>query len=346
MAADTGIDRSPHAAARWCWATAAITAGALVVAVVLAPTADAKAGGLLAWLLFLASSCHVAGTGWLGALPEVRHLALARRGRFFVAPAAFIAGAVLAASVVRPDALGWILLPFFVWQLHHFQRQNLGLVALAASSSGLVRLLAWERRCIALTGACAVVGVVAHPALVQLDIRPGFDVLFGVARLAYGGVVLAGLVVLSRRTRRQRPPHFCALFVATLLFPLPLFVFTSPYAALAGMTVAHGLQYLVLLGLVAAGTEHSQRGVRLGTLVAVALVGGTVLDVTSHLHTSATAVRLLFGVYLGVTAAHFVVDGGLWRLRDPLAREVVRSHAPMFLGPGAVDRLTIDRLPI
>jgi hypothetical protein len=346
VAADSDNPPRAVAAARWCWATAAISAGALVVAAALAPATDARAGGLLAWLLFVSSSCHVAGTGWLGSLAEVRRLARARRGRLLVAPTALMAGAVLAVMVVKPGDLAWILLALFAWQLHHFQRQNLGLVALAASSSGLKRLLPAERRCIQLVGASAVVGVVAHPGLLQLHVRPGLGILFGVARVAYVAVLLVGLAVLSRRSPRERPLHFCALFAATMIFPLPLFVSSSPYAALAGMTIAHGLQYLVLLGLVAAGTERTQRGARLGTLAAVALVGGLVLSVTSHLHTSMTPVRMLFGLYVGVTAAHFVVDRGLWRLRDPLARELVRARAPMLLGASAVDRLPIDRLPI
>ena len=334
------------AAARWCWATAAISAGALVVAAALAPATDARAGGLLAWLLFVSSSCHVAGTGWLGSLAEVRRLARARRGRLLVAPTALMAGAVLAVMVVKPGDLAWILLALFAWQLHHFQRQNLGLVALAASSSGLKRLLPAERRCIQLVGASAVVGVVAHPGLLQLHVRPGLGILFGVARVAYVAVLLVGLAVLSRRSPRGATSAFLRTVRGNDDLPLAALRVLVAVRGAGRDDDRDGLQYLVLLGLVAAGTERTQRGARLGTLAAVALVGGLVLSVTSHLHTSMTPVRMLFGLYVGVTAAHFVVDRGLWRLRDPLARELVRARAPMLLGASAVDRLPIDRLPI
>ena len=48
-----------------------------------------------------------------------------------------------------------------------------------------------------------------------------------------------------------RPPGFFLVYGVSLLFFLPVFVFSSPYAAVAGMTVAHGYQYLLILGLLA-----------------------------------------------------------------------------------------------
>jgi hypothetical protein len=121
------------------------------------------------------------------------------------------------------------------------------------------------------------------------------------------------------------------MYLMALLFCLPVFVFGSPYAAVGGMTVAHGMQYLLLVGLVAAGS--GARLVRLAALCNVALLGGVALEKASHLHGAALAERPLFGAYLGVVMAHFVIDAGLWRLRDPFPRAFLARHVP-YLVPG------------
>ncbi len=110
------------------------------------------------------------------------------------------------------------------------------------------------------------------------------------------------------------------MYGLALLFPLPIFVFGSPYAAVAGMTMAHGLQYLLLMGLVAARGQPRERVGGVAALCTLAVLGGAVLNLISHLHGDGLPLRLLFGVYLGVLAAHFVVDAGIWRLREPFVR--------------------------
>ncbi len=110
------------------------------------------------------------------------------------------------------------------------------------------------------------------------------------------------------------------MYALALLFPLPIFVFTSPYAAVAGMTMAHGFQYLLLVGLVATGSAPRERWRRVSALCTLAVVGGVILNLLSHLHGDGLPFRLLFGVYLGLLAAHFVVDAGIWRLREPFVR--------------------------
>jgi hypothetical protein len=111
-----------------------------------------------------------------------------------------------------------------------------------------------------------------------------------------------------------------------------VFVFGSPYAAVGGMTIAHGLQYLLLIGLVAAGNgQLPGRAIRLAVVCNVALIGGLALSAASHLHGAAFAGRLAFGAYLGVVMAHFVIDANLWRLRDPFPRAFVASRVPGLL---------------
>jgi hypothetical protein len=308
-----------------------LSLGAFVAAVALAPRSSAPPVRSLAWLLFLGSSVHVASTAWLFTLRDVRAYSAQHPWRYRRVPLILVLVGALGAAVVSPAVLAWLLLPYFAWQFFHFHKQNLGLTALAASSQHLAPLTAVERRALMAAGGAGIVGLVAHPALLQLGIHLETGALFAAARLSFLTGVALGLVALGRRSRADRPFGFCAIYATSLLFSAPVFVFGSPYAAVGGMTIAHGLQYLVLVGLIAGQGRGTARLRRLVLWGNIALVGGALLGGASHLHASAPAVRLLFGAYLGAVMAHFVIDAGLWRLRDPFPRMFLARHLPTLV---------------
>jgi hypothetical protein len=339
--------RRPRAVQVWLYGTVTLTLGAFAAAVALAPPASAPPGRGLAWLLFVGSSMHVASTGWLYTLPEVRGYARQRPARLMLLPAALILTSGAAAAVVPPAALAWCLLPYYAWQFFHFQKQNLGLAALAASSRRAARLRAAERRSIMTAGYAGIAGLIAHPGLLQLRISPpGRSELYPAAAAVFAGAVGAGLVAAARRPRGDGPLRFCVVYLISLGFFLPVFVFRSPYAAVGGMTIAHGLQYLLLLGLVAAGRPQATgRALRLAVLANIALAGGVALSAASHLHgAAAVAGRAAFGAYLGAVMAHFVIDASLWRLRDPFPRAFLAARVPGLLParPAGADRSPAD----
>jgi hypothetical protein len=318
----------------WLWATIALSIGAFAVAVTASPSGSTSPAPALGWLLFLGSSVHVASTGWLYTLPEVRRYAGERPLRFIWAPVCLVVAGAAVAATIAPADLPWLLLPFFAWQFFHFQKQNLGMAALGAAALRVRSLRPVERRAIVVAGLAGVAGLVAHPGLLQLHVRSPLREAFGPAGLVFAGAVWVGLASLARRAKADRPPGFCLVYAVSLAFPLPIFLLGSPYAAVAGMTLAHGMQYLLLVGLVAAGSRRGRtRLVRLAVMANVALVGGALLAAASHLHSSGPAGRLLFGGYLGIVTAHFVVDAGLWRLRDPFPRSFLSRHAPYLLPP-------------
>jgi len=297
-------------------------------------------------MLFVGSSVHVAATGWLFTDPGLRAHVAGRRSRYLWAPVGLLATGALLAVTLNPRTMAWVLLPLLAWQLHHFQKQNLGQAALVTASLGLSSLRPHERRAICTTGAAGIAGVCAHPALLQLDVRlplSGYLALAATLLLALG--VAAGSYALARRPGSDRPATFCAVYGLALLFPLPIFLFTSPYAAVAGMTMAHGLQYLLLMGLLAAGTRR-RRLCAVPALWAIAVLGGMALNQASHLHSSNWPLRLCFGFYLGFLAAHFVVDGGIWRLREPAVHAFLSERVPYLVSPNTMTttlRLPIDR---
>jgi hypothetical protein len=283
-------------------------------------------------VLFIGSSAHVASTGWLYSLRDVRTYAASRPLRYYWAPLMLVAASAAVAMVLPAADVAWLLLPFFGWQFFHFTKQNLGVAALAAASSAVPPLRPTERRALVVAGWAGISGLIAHPALLQLRVDPELGALFPVSAFVFGCAVLAGLAALRRRGAADRPAGFCVAYLMALFFSLPVFVFASPYAAVGGMTIAHGLQYLLLVGAVAAGgRRRAGRTLRLAALGNIALLGGAALEVTSHLHGGAPAGRLLFGAYLGAVMAHFVIDAGLWRLRDPFPRAFLAQHVPYLV---------------
>jgi hypothetical protein len=317
----------------WLAGTILVSLGAFAAAILLAPSASEEPGRALAALLFLGSSVHVASTAWFYTLPEIRAHALAHRGRYVVAPFALIVGTAATAVLVPYEQLQWALLAYFAWQFFHFQKQNLGMAALAGVSQKAGSVRKPERLGIVVAGVGGIAGLVFHPELLQLGVEPPLRLPFPVALAVFVSGVTIGLYALLKRS--SRPAGFTIVYLISLLFFAPVFVFSSPYAAVAGLTVAHGFQYLLIMGLVS-GAPRRGRGSLTGVTVmlAIAVAGGAALNFASHLHGSPMALeRALYGVYLGAVMAHFVIDAGLWRLRDEFPRRFLTASVPYLLKP-------------
>lgn len=327
--------------AAWLLATVLLTIGPLVLAVSLAPAIGSSPPAALVWLLFVGSSVHVGATAWFYTVGEVRTHMRRHPWRYYWFPSALIVVTAGVASVASTVEMTWILTGYFGWQFFHFQRQNLGVAALAARSLGAPGLGRVDRLALNLAGVGGVAWLVSHPALLQVDRHSRLDswlhpVLEGVAvtgACLFVGAAFAGLASTLRRTPTDRPSLYVVVYGTSLLFFAPVFLFESPYAAVAGMTIAHGMQYLLLMGLVA-GTATEVAPARVGVLIClnIAVVVGIALNEASHLHGSTSVVnRCLFGAYLGVVMAHFVVDAGLWRLRDEFPRRFLTERLPYLL---------------
>jgi hypothetical protein len=327
--------RTERGARAWLTATIVLTAGSAVAATALAPPAGAPTSEGLAFLLFAGSSVHVASTGWFYTVPEVRAHMRQRKLRYYWWPLALLAGASATALLLPRPVLYWLLLPYFGWQFFHYQKQNLGIVALAAAACRVPPLRRPERRALIAAGLSGIAALVARPSLLQLPDRPVLSAAFPLAAAAFCGSVAIGVGCLAVRSRAQPSAGFCVAYLTSLAFSLPIFVFSSPYAAVAGLTIAHGLQYLLLMSMLAAGGERGNRMFSLAALVNIALLGGAALALASDQVTGKPAVRVLFGLFLGAVMAHFVVDAGLWRMREAFPRAFLGSRLPWLIPEAA-----------
>jgi hypothetical protein len=228
----------------------------------------------------------------------------------------------------------WALLGFFAWQFFHFQKQNVGMAALAGVSQGGGSVRPLERRAIIVAGCAGIAGLVSHPDLLQLALPAPARFLFPAAEAVFAISVGVGVVALMRRSRGQRPVAFVIIYLISLLFFSPVFLFASPYAAVAGLTIAHGYQYLLIVGMVAGAQRiGGSRFISLLILINVAVFGGVALNTASHLHDGSSVARAIFGAYLGLVMAHFVIDAGLWRLRDEFPKAFLGARLPYLIPP-------------
>src|SRR5215469_10586869 len=183
----------PFGARAWIAATVSASVAAAVAAILLAPPASARPPEALAFLLFVGSSVHVASTSWFYTVPEARAHMRQHKARFAWGPLALIAGAGAIAALVPRVALNWLLLPYFAWQFFHYQKQNLGIAALAATSRQVTPLRRTERRSLIGAGLAGIAGLLARPSLLQVPVRAILAPTFGVAAIAFAAFAAIGV---------------------------------------------------------------------------------------------------------------------------------------------------------
>lgn len=303
---------------RFAAGLAIATVGPLVLAPILAPSRGSGTSQVLGILVVVAYAGHVAVTGWLWTVPDVRHTVRTRSVRMVVLPVALVAVAAALALALPDQTLRVLLLGFFAWQFSHFQRQNLGLVKRISSNWSEDPIGKTECRLVVLAGWSGIGALLARPSFLGLSnvVAPtvGTEMVVSLAAAAYATCTFAAVILTLQR---RRPAPVAAAYLMSIMFMAPVFLFHSAEAAVTGMVIAHGLQYLWAVrsrsrqARIAEGRTAWQA--TLG-VVAGAILGGAALEAMSELHSAQPGgLRLLYGVYLGVVMAHFAVDGVLWR---------------------------------
>lgn len=286
--------------------------GASLVPWVAAPAVDhlgLERTGL--WLLTIAvlGAAHVGTTAAFYLDPEARPILAADRSRYFMWP---VVALVVALAVALLAPVGWRTLPvgvFGVWQLHHFTRQNLGCLAFLCRARRVPGPTAHERKALDLSTVAA--GLAAPYMLAE------YDGTVAVWMHRAGLAVLAAVGVLAVQSiRTNLDPVRCAAVIFACGFYLPLFLFGRGTVAVGGYGLAHGAQYLLMVGHLPAG-RRSPRPMLLCVLGSLAVIGFGVELASRH----GTVQPVLFALAIGAVAAHIIVDAGVWKMRTPLQRE-------------------------
>lgn len=287
---------------------------------------QAASADLILVLAFLGNNFHVATTGWFYTDEAIRPHFVEHKRRYLIVPALLIAGTALVFQLATPILRSAILAGFFAWQLWHFQKQNIGLLSFVAAGSGRVPVSPWERRTLMLASLPGILGFFSlmPVGLSQFSVQLAW--LHHVGGILYMPVAIAAIVAVTKvpalRTNRLR----LAAFAFGTLFFVPTFLFRDQLSAISSYAIAHGLQYIVFMGYVAAGRRPMLPSLvmllGLGTLGAVLLNGAVVApDIKDFPYGFA-----VYGAFLGVVMSHFVLDAGIWRLREPFQRTYMRGR--------------------
>jgi len=309
---------------------------ALVSCVTLAPFAaaplvshvipqDSSALYVYAALVFLGANFHVASTGWFYTDPEMRSHFRARPVRYIVVPCLLVSGSAATFYFVDRALLPYFVISFLCWQLWHYQKQNIGLLSFIAAGTDGAPLSIWERRTLALAAFAGILGLFSILQMGPPYLAAAFLRFHSVGMALYCLVPVAFCIAVVNNPALRANRIRLLFFLITALFFFPTFVFSDSTSALAGYAIAHGLQYLVFMGFVSA--SKGKTTVSLIKLLAIATFGGIILDRAADARDwlERPYELAIYGAFLGLVMTHFVLDAGIWRLRESFQRNYMRK---------------------
>jgi len=277
-------------------------------------------------LVFLGSSGHVAASFFFYGDPRIRAFMRTSPVRFALAPLLVVAGSAVFLVVAGAWA-SYFVFGYWIWQTHHYTRQNHGILAFAGQASG-APIDDDERTAVTLTGVGGVIGALTFVAPYEAVGLGSYGWHLHAVALGTWGVGWIYWLLSLRRRRGHGGPMRAALLLVCMLFYAPLFLYEDPVAAVSSYAIAHGLQYLIFMSYVARVPEVSalRRGV---ALVAFVLLGGALLQ---FMQTDSFGPwrQAVFGAYLGFVMWHFLLDAGVWRLSDPVQRAYMAERFPFL----------------
>jgi hypothetical protein len=263
--------------------------------------------------LILLGTPHVLATTALFVDPGLRPHVRAHRAFYVLAPIITIGGCFVVFAFSPAALVEPALVALLLWQIWHFTKQNVGMLAFWTKARGIAGPSTAERRLVLGT---AVIGMAGILHLAQLD--PLIDDVAVAVGLAATAVLAVAAVVIGWR---QGPVRVAALLAAVLFYAPVLVIGLGVITAALAYQAAHGAQYYLMVGT---ATRPTKRSGTIGIVLLVTL--GPVFALPGLLVDPFGATAWLLGLYKGVIAWHFVADSRLWRLRDPTVRGFMKER--------------------
>lgn len=282
---------------------------------------------------------HVACTAFFYFDPAFRPVLRGSPARTLWSPALVPLG-VAAFGVVAAMSVGpWAFLLVWVfgstWLFYHYQRQNFGLISFINMHFGSGRLPPRVNTALNLAALGGILCLVGAPeyyvsgnaerlmdmeGLVSPDRRM---LLRSAGTIIYTLAVLLMIGMLWSEKRLRSNAWVVGALCMSVAFFLPPVLFTSLLAGFLPLAIAHGAQYLLMMGIVSGRSSRSWWG--LGLFFAACVGAGATLE----------AMRYWAWPYpligIGLVWVHFIVDAKVWRLREPLQREIMHDRFDFFL---------------
>jgi hypothetical protein len=285
-----------------------------------------RALGAIIVLSFIGNNFHVAASSWFFTDREMRAHFRSHPKRYIIVPALLIAGCALLFQFGDKPLRSWALAVFFAWQIWHYQKKNFGVLSFMAAGTGSGPLSIWERRTLAVA---AVAGILGFFSLAQIGLSswaPQFALLHKLGAAVYLAVPLLFAIALAKTPALAASRLRLAFFALGASFFLPTYLFADPVSATTGYALAHGLQYVVFMGIVS--VRRKAPIASLVMLLGLSTLGALLLNaaVTAPDIGNLPYGFAIYGVFVGTVMTHFVLDAGIWRLREPFQRGYMRER--------------------
>jgi hypothetical protein len=278
----------------------------------------------LAAAAWIASTPHVASTAFFYVDREYHPLIRANLPRFLLT-LVLIPAAMVGLVFIGKQAILWSFACYTGWLLWHFQKQNYGLLSLAMKSVGagsVPKMLKVGLDLAAIAGIAATLGMLSfYPE--QFG-AAGFVLarIHEPARLV--GIALYGVSLICVARALFLNPEICRssrclfLTIAASAFFVPAFLTDNPFVAVSAYGTAHGLQYLLMNATLS--KKSSEGWVGLACMVVIAASGAMVLNLLW------AGPIWMAQIAVGLTMFHFVADAKIWRMREPMQRDLIRTR--------------------
>jgi len=302
--------------------------------------ADARSILLITSLLtFLGGDGHVGLTYFFYTDRKFREFFRSRRRRYYYVPFCLIIGSAFVYQYGSIAARAYLLLGYFAWQTYHYQRQNYGILSFVGVVTGTGRVHWSERAVLDLAVFSGILGLIRILGLGQDTFLSSYeDLLFqtGLNVLYLLPAVFISSLFFGRALRNKLRFGFLLLSV---VFYVPTFIFSDPSSAIMGYALAHGMQYYVFMYFMGSNqTLLSRNIIRLMILVGACVLVGGALTQMRYAGVWGSYKNGIFGACLGFVMVHFVIDAGVWRLKEPFQRGYIQnSFAFLFTPPSEKD---------
>lgn len=221
---------------------------------------------------------------------------------------------------------------FTAWLLWHYQKQNVGICSLVATSTKGDRITSGERQALLAVGIAGIIGAMRFKS----QILPGVDAeqMRQAGMLLFIPAAAAAVYHVYRRLRAGLKKNLpSALFIlASVAFFMPTFMKAAYFPAVTSYAVAHALQYWLLMSYLAISASKRNgvlRSLGGGALLVVSLWG--VIYFARDAARWGDWAAYMIGLQFGITMAHFIIDADAWRMSEKFQRGYLRERFTALL---------------
>lgn len=282
-------------------------------------------------LLLLMSTMHVGLTAYFYLDNQYRSQVFDKWKYYIGFPVTLIVCAGLLTGFSPKWGLIYLMIFYHAWLLYHYGRQNYGILAFTAISTGTGRPMLLERIALHLApigGICAsykVLGQFKKSVLFPYtDLLQNIGILLTIIALICA--IYSSVYQFRKHHSLQRP----AMLMLLSCFYLPTFFFNNYVQAVMGYAIAHALQYFVFMSFLATGTNTKRPMHSLIVLIGGMLSTWGLILLTREKGIWGSFEPFVPGIGIGLIMWHFIMDAGFWKLSVPWQREQVISRIPFI----------------